>query len=397
MAISDDPQKDFKQVLENASIPTTEDAVLAEFNREVEAQGSTINNDSSFSPFWRLIEAMIVKPYFWLLSVLLKTVFPQSFVYTATGYFLDMWLWSVDLTRKLASKAQGNVIFERELTAPEIILPAGFTISTERINGVIYRLIIKAETTLPAGIETISVECEAQQTGSDYNLAGGYYQIPQTPLPGLIRVYNPDDWLTTPGADKELDIDARERYRAQYQAVSGWFIDDKYKLIMSEFGGVKTDQIYLEHGAPRGPGSANAYILLDSGVPSKPFLDAINMAVRDEGYHGLGDDMLALALPEKLTDITVEVLPIRNLKDSEKVTLMDNIEQFIRCSFRENQAYRDVTLTWPQSLYSFSTLNQEIRNAFSHIETLYIPNLDFLTGLEIARLNTLTLTEKIRA
>ena len=78
--------------------------------------------------------------------------------------------------------------------------------------------------------------CPEAKTGSGYNLAGGYYQIPQTPLPGLIRLYNPDDWLTTPGADKELDIDARERYRAQYQAVSGWFIDDKYKLIMSEFG-----------------------------------------------------------------------------------------------------------------------------------------------------------------
>jgi len=396
MAISDNPQKDFKQVLENAGIPTTEDAVLTEFNQEVEDQGSTINNDSSFSPFWRLIEAMIVKPYFWLLSVLLKTVFPQSFVYTATGYFLDMWLWSVDLTRKLASKTQGNVIFEREPTAPEIILPAGFTISTERINGVIYQLIIKAETTLPAGVETMSVECEAQQTGSDYNLAGGYYQIPQTPLPGLIRVYNPNDWLTTPGADKELDIDARERYRAQYQAVSGWFIDDKYKLIMSEFGNVKTDQIYIEHGAPRGPGSANAYILLDSGVPSEPFLDAINTAVRDNGYHGLGDNMLALSLPEKNIDITFKVLPAANLKDSDKAALLSNIKQFIRCSFRENQAYSHITLTWPQALYSFSTLNQEVRNEFKSIESLYTPNLDFLTGLEIARINTLTITEQPR-
>lgn len=396
MAMTDDPQKDFEQLLENADIPTTEEEVTEIFNQEVEDQGSLINNDSTFSPFWRLIEAIITKPYFWLLNFLITVILPQSFVKTATGYFLDMYLWSVNLTRKEASKAIGNVIFEREVTAPEIVLPKGFTISTERINGEIYSLVTREEITLPAATASVTVECEAEKTGSAYNLGSGYYQIPQTPLPGLIRVYNPEDWLTTPGANKESNEDARERYRSAFQAVSGWFIDDKYKLIMAEFGGVKTDQIYIEHGAPRGPGSANAYLLLDSGIPSEPFLEAINKAVRDDGYHGLGDDMLALDLPEVPQDIALEVLPFPNLSDEQKASLMSNVNQFVRCAFRENQAYSDVTLTWPQSLFSYSTLNQELRNEFSDIESIYTPNRDFRTGLEIARINTLDITETPR-
>lgn len=396
MAMTDDPQKDFEQLLENADIPTTEEEVTEIFNQEVEEQGSLINNDSTFSPFWRLIEAIITKPYFWLLNFLITVILPQSFVKTATGYFLDMYLWSVNLTRKEASKAIGNVIFEREVTAPEIVLPKGFTISTERINGEIYSLITREEITLPAATASVTVECEAEKTGSAYNLGSGYYQIPQTPLPGLIRVYNPEDWLTTPGANEESNEDARERYRSAFQSVSGWFIDDKYKLIMAEFGGVKTDQIYIEHGAPRGPGSANAYLLLDSGIPSEPFLEAINKAVRDDGYHGLGDDMLALDLPEVPQDITLEVLPFPNLSDDQKASLMTNVNQFVRCAFRENQAYSDVTLTWPQSLFSYSTLNQELRNEFSDIESIYTPNRDFRTGLEIARINTLEITETPR-
>lgn len=397
MAMTHDPNQDFQQLVKNADIPTEAAEVKAVFQQEVNDQGSLINNDSTFSPFWRLIEAMITKAYFWLLTFLITDILPQSFVRTATGYFLDMYLWSVNLTRKDASKAEGYVIFERELTAPEILLPAGFTISTDRINGVMYKLVTLKEETLPTGVAQLSIQCEAEATGAAYNLGAGYYQIPQTPLPGLLRVYNPADWLTQPGQDKESDADARERYRSAFQSVSGWFIDDKYKLIMSEFGGVKADQIYIEHGAPRGPGSANAYILLDSGIPSQPFIDAINKAVRDDGHHGLGDDMLAMDLPDVPQDITFEVLPVANLTDAQKSTLFQGIEQLIRCAFRENQAYEHVTQTWPQSLFSYSTLNQEIRNQFPLIETLYTPNRDFRTGLEIARINTLTLTETPRA
>lgn len=397
MAVSDDQRKDLEKLLENADIPTTEDEVKEIFNQEVEDQGSLINNNSTFSPFWRLIEAIITKPYFWLLEFLITVILPQSFVKTATGYFLDMYLWSVNLTRKEASKAIGIVIFEREVTAPEILLPKGFTISTERINGEIYSLVTLEEITLPAGAVSVTIECQAQKTGSAYNLGAGYYQIPQIPLPGLIRVYNPDGWLTTPGADEESNEDARERYRTAFQAVSGWFIDDKYKILMAEFGGVKADQIYIEHGAPRGPGSANAYLLLDSGIPSEPFLEAINKAVRDDGYHGLGDDMLAMDLPELPQDITLEILPLPNLSESQKASLMTNIEQFVRCAFRENQAYNDVTLTWPQSLFSYSTLNQELRNEFTDIESIYTPNRDFRTGLEIARIASLTITETARS
>ncbi|PMT73892.1 hypothetical protein C1S86_24370 [Vibrio parahaemolyticus] len=396
MAMTEEDKKNFEQVVKNAGTPTTEDEVTELFKQENIDQGSLINNDSKTSPFWRLIQSIVTAPYFWLLNALTNLVLPQSFLKTASGYFVDLYLWSVDLERKEASKAQGYVIFEREADAPEITLPAGFTISTEQINDKTYRLVIPNEVVLPANTPSFSVDCIAEETGDDYNLGGFYYQIPQTTLPGLIRVYNPDDWLTEPGQDKELDDDAKERCRSAYQSVSGWFIDDKYKLIMSEFGGVKTDQIYIEHDAPRGAGTANAYILLDSGIASQPFIDAINKAVRDDGYHGLGDDMLAMSLPEAPQDIVFEYLPAANLTTSESETLKANIEQFIRCAFRENQAYSGVTKTWPQSLFSYSTLNQELRNEFSKIESLYTPNRDFLSGLEIARIGTLTITETPR-
>ena len=178
---------EFVQVLKNSDIPTTEKDIHAQFDAEVKAQGSLINNDPKYSPFWRLITSIIKKPYFWLLSFLVNTVLPQSFVKTASGLFVDLYLQSVNLTRKPASKTQGFVIFEREVGAPEINLPAGFSISTERINNIIYQLIIPDAFTLPANVTSIKVACVAAKTGGDFNLAGGYYRIPQTPLPGLIH------------------------------------------------------------------------------------------------------------------------------------------------------------------------------------------------------------------
>lgn len=392
MAVSSE-NKEFEQVLKNAKIPMTDEEIHQAFEKEVIAQGSLINNDSKYSPFWRLITAIIKIPYMWLLSFLLNTILPQSFVKTATGFFLDLFLHSVNLVRKQASKAQGAVIFVREPNAPEIQLPAGFTISTERINGNIYSLVIPEEITLPENVTNFRVMCDANNTGGQYNLAGGYYCIPQSPLPGLIKVYNPDDWLTKPGADKELDEDARERYRSQFTAVSGFYIDDKYKLLMSEFGGIKTDQIYIEKNGPRGPGTANAYLLLDSGTPSEPFLEAINTAVREDGYHGLGDDMIAMALPEKKVDIIVELMPVPNLKKDELEQLKESIDQYIRCVFRENQAYKHAMKTWPLSWFSFSTLNQEIRNTFPNVQSLYFHNRDYQSGMEIARIQSLDIRE----
>ena len=383
----------FVQVLKNSQVPTTEEDIHRVFDDEVAAQGSLINNDPKYSPFWRLITGIIKKPYFWLLSFLINTVLPQSFVKTASGLFVDLYLQSVNLTRKPASKAHGFVIFEREVGAPEIVLPAGFNISTERINETIYQLIIPTDTVLPANVVSIKIACIAAKTGGDFNLAGGYYRIPQTPLPGLIQVYNPDDWLTIPGADTEKDNDAKERYRAQFTAVSGWYIDDKYKLIMSEFGGVKTDQIYIEKNGPRGPGTANAFLLLDSGIATEPFLKAINDAVRVEGYHGLGDDMITMAVPENYISIDVELLPTPNLTQAQIAILKQNIEQYIRCVFRENQAYPTAMKTWPLALFSFSTLNQELRNTFSDIESLYFINRDFRTAIEIARIQIITITD----
>ena len=50
---------DFKQALADSGIPTTEAALKAAWETEVTAQGSKLANTSAYSPFWRVITALV--------------------------------------------------------------------------------------------------------------------------------------------------------------------------------------------------------------------------------------------------------------------------------------------------------------------------------------------------
>ena len=74
---------DFKQALVDAGIPTTEEGLRQAWEKEVAAQGSKMSNTSAYSPFWRVITALVTKPVMWLISFISDTVLPNFFVKTA--------------------------------------------------------------------------------------------------------------------------------------------------------------------------------------------------------------------------------------------------------------------------------------------------------------------------
>ncbi|EIQ5898058.1 baseplate J/gp47 family protein [Salmonella enterica] len=153
------------------------------------------------------------------------------------------------------------------------------------------------------------------------------------------------------------------------------------------------DRIFFEHEAPRGPGTANAYLLLDSGVASAPFVDAVNDYINTQGHHGHGDDMQCYAMPETLHDlaVTVWVRNLNNISDDEQKRLKDGIENLIRCAFRENTDY-DVRRTWPYSRFSFSQLGREIHKNFPVTESLNFSLDDIASELNVPRLKSLVVS-----
>jgi uncharacterized phage protein gp47/JayE len=385
-------QVDFKKVIADAGIPTTEAGLKAAWEKEVEAQGAKVANTSSYSPFWRVMTTLVTKPVLWLLDFLCLTVLPNFFVKTAVDAWLDMLAWAVNVERKGATKAKGKLMFTRAIPDGVLELEKGIVVQSAAINGNVYKLVTTAPATFQPGQLQRDVPVEAIEAGSGFNLAPGYYAILPVPIPGIVQVVNKDGWLESPGADPEPNEQLRLRVRNQFSAVNQWHTDAVYRAMISAFPGVRPDGVYFEHGAPRGPGSANAYILFDAGVPAATYLEQINAHIRDQGNHGHGDDLLAKVMPEVPVSVVMSLWPQPNLSTAQINTLKSEVELFIRAAFRESTP-RDYqpTLTYPQSRFSFSRLAEELHQEFADIASLrFAPGVDIISGLDIPRLSSVT-------
>ena len=345
------------------------------------------------SPFWRLITAIVTAPVMWLRDVMIHTVLANMFVATASGQMLRLLAWAVNITVKPATAAQGVIRFYKASPAAAVTIKAGTLVQTERINGTVYRLAVTEDFTLTAGTASALVPVKAEGTGGAYNLAPGYYRILPVAVSGISHVVSEENWLTVPGADEESDDELRERCRNQFNLVGNYHTDAVYRSMIAGIAGLSIDRIYFEHDAPRGPGTANAYLLLDSGVISDPFVAAVNDYINTQGHHGHGDDMQCFAMPETSHDLDVVLyLPDPdNMLADERDALLSGVENLVRSAFRENTDY-DVKKTWPYGRFSFSNLGREIHRTFTAVDSVTFSLRDIVSELNVPRLASLTVS-----
>ncbi|MDY7948508.1 baseplate J/gp47 family protein [Escherichia coli] len=387
--MTEKPQVDFEKVLKTSGMPVTEDEVKARFNAIVADEGM-VTNTSRMSPFWRLITAIVTAPVMWLKDALVAVVLTNMFVATAGGALLRLLAWAVNVTAKPASAAEGVIRFIKSDAKTATTVKAGTLVQTERINGKVYVLATVADVVIPAGTASALIAVQATETGGAYNLAPGYYRILPVAVDGISQVASEEDWLTKPGADEESDDELRERCRNQFNLVGNYHTDAVYRSMIAAVTALSIDRIFFEHDAPRGPGTANAYLLLDSGVVSAPFVDSVNDYINTQGHHGHGDDLQCFAMPETRHDlaVTVYVASISNMATEEAAALKTGVENLIRCAFRENTDF-DVKKTWPYSRFSFSQLGREIHRQFPQADSVEFSLKDISSALDVPRLNSL--------
>ncbi|QSR44887.1 baseplate J/gp47 family protein [Aeromonas dhakensis] len=388
------PTVDFMALLAKSGVPTTEEAMEVELKKEVEAAGSLITNDSDVSPFWRLVRAVVITPALWLIRILLAGhVLPASFAATATDSYLDLKAWDVDLTRKPAQKTRGIVNFTKVNPAEATTIPDDVWVTTERINGTIYRVKPVQAVVSPAGEAVARVVCEAEFAGVAWNLAPGYYNLLSKPITGILSARNSEkEWITTQGADAESNDALGLRIKNQFSAVGRYHIDAIYRSMLASVAGIRADHIFFEHDAPRGPGTANAFILLEVGTTPVSLIEKLNDYVNNQGNHGHGDDLQVMAIPETEHSLHLELWPVENLAAEQRLALVSEVKLLILAAFRQSADYPAVTRTWPQSRFSLSQLGRELHQAFPEIKSMHFTELDIVSGLEIPRLATIEVT-----
>lgn len=387
-----DYRKMFEKILHDNGLPIDENAVQSEFNELVRSEG-LITNTSRYSPFWRLISAIVIKPYIWIRDVFIETVLMNMFLMTASGTFLDLFANAVNLERKPATLATGEILFTKTNKNQSVVVPAGSIVSSPKINGVTYQLKTTQACSIPAGIESVRVPVVAVGAGENYNLAAGYYRYLVNPIDG-ITVTNDDDWLISPGANIESDDDLRDRTKNQYNFVGHYHTDAVYRGIVTTITGISTRQVFFVHDAPRGPGTANLYLLLNDGVDSKYFIDTVNNYIMGAGHRGHGDDLRCYALPDKKIDVAVTVYFERDQQPFDQTQYLTNVENFIRCAFRQNNDY-SVTQVNAYSRFSISKLCEELHEQFNELHSIVFDLDDIVSELEVPRLRNLTVRSEV--
>lgn len=382
---------DFEKVLKSSGIPTTSDDLKKRWNDILVENDTPITNNSEYSPFWRIVSALITAPAKWLIDLIISRYYPDMFLMTASGDALIKHAQGRGVDVLTATHASGQLVFSRIKTQGELQIPADEIIQTPPVNGIVYQTQLLQTLTFYDGESSAIGYVKATKTGADHNLAEGYFTVLKTAVPS-VTVNNQADWLTQPGTDDESPESIRLRARLAFGSLAKFHIDAVYKSIIAAHAAISPDNIYMEHNAPRGPGTANAWLMLEAGNPSPEFIADINDYLNAKGNHGTGDGLLAFAMPESLHDIQVEYWSNTTIDDDEKATLLQNIEQFIRCVFRQNAAF-ECTKPRPRSAFSFSVLTQEIHNKFGTEFRIQFNLSQMINGLDLPRINSLTLVD----
>lgn len=384
------PPVDFEKLLSEQGMPTSQDGVIQLLEADVTAANSIISNNSAMSPFWRLFAACVVTPVLWLIKTLLANhVLPAMFAATATKKYLELKAWDVGLSRKAAVKTQGNIMFTKlDINAP-VVVEAGAIIQTDSTLGAVYKVTVLNNTLIPAGTLSAPLLCEALEAGAGYNLPAGFFNVMQDVVPGIDSVTNAADWITRSGADEEQDEALALRIRDQFASVGNYHIDAVYRAAIASFAGIQSDLLFFEHNAPRGPGTANCFVMMPVGETPSSLIDSINDYITNQGYHGHGDDLLAIAIPAAPADIELEFWHRENLSVEEIAALQAGIEARVRAAFRESDLYQDITRTLPQSVFAFSQLVKELHSALPGLKSIRFTTPDIESALVLPRINSL--------
>lgn len=386
----------FRRVMKDAGVPVTQRTAMDEFRRIVAEENAPFNNAVRLSPFWRLVSLLFVKPFMWLVKLLYQDIFPALFLKTATGEWVDVFAWQLGLERKAATKAKGMITLTRHNATGQLVVPLGTVIQSAPIAGRVYRLEVIDPGLFKAGDKHLDVLCEAVETGSAYNLATGFYALIATNLAGIASVSNADGWLLVPGADEETDEDLKQRCRNSFTAVNQWHIDAVYKAMLSDYPGVDVADIWIDSDAPRGAGTANAYILFDDGVPADEYIAVMTQRIMTDGNHGFSDDVLISAMPTQNLEQSAQVR-FKDFKQAhEKTALIEQISSFIRVALRElpvSVGYSP-TRTFPHTLFSWSLLIHELHVQFPDLLSIdFAHDADIDCRLWVPKLTSLNLTE----
>lgn len=283
-------------------VPTLDETILS-LQSKLSAAGFAITNIKSGSVFYMLLK-IIVQIYLEL-KTLARTMLGNLFVSSAEEGWLELSAEDYSMTRKAATKTQGNITLSRSTSTQAVKISAGHVFKTDYdVNGAALCFLVTEATVFKLGELSCDVPVEAEYAGSVYNCAAGTIAKTLINLESgadVISITNGDGWITREGTDLEDLETFRARVLNAWASLALIPIADSYKAAAEAVTGVLIAQVDDQH--PRGQGTVDIIVTSSAGEATEALLADVTTAVN--AIKGPYDNLLVKSSTVVALDIAV--------------------------------------------------------------------------------------------
>ena len=208
----------------------------------------------------------------------------------ASGLLLDLRGRELGVLRKEAQKTKGIIKVKANSTKAAAIPKGTWFITHSDL-----RYKTTRDISLNEGVNDVPVEAEFP--GALYNILAGSTIRTTSVLDGVNEITVSNNWITTPGRDRELDEDYRQRIKAKWDSQGTDNRPGKYEHIALAVPGVDDVRVIR---APRGFGSIDVVIAGYAETPTSSVISQVRQRLADS--YLLTRDIIVRAAAETSQD-----------------------------------------------------------------------------------------------
>lgn len=250
-------------------VPSLEE-VLEDWKRYLPERFPLSNDDafSTFFTFQKLAAQGVVDT-----RAFIRDLYPQGFVATATGAWLDLHAADHGVTRIPSRHTEGLVDF---LVSEAVSVPAGSVVQTPTDpTGQRYRYVVTRTTRCEPPFSRVPVRAESP--GAAYNVGSARITTLVTVIDEVDGIRNFSPWITVQGVDRESDEALRRRLLLRWPELGSGSTYHAYEAWARDVQGVVKVAVLDQH--PRGQGTVDVVIAPALGLPSQDLLKEVQGVV----------------------------------------------------------------------------------------------------------------------
>lgn len=265
-------------VLDRLCPVDSEENEIESIKAELDQEGFVITNYNKGGIFYHLIRIFVT--IYIQIKMLCREIISNSTVTNADEDWLEIKAPDFGKARKQPVKAQGYITITRSDYASALQIAKGHMFKTSPIgrSGKELKYYAVETTVIGAGIASGKVLVEAEESGTDYNVAPDTITKSMIHLDGVETVTNAEGWLHLEGSDIEGTEEFRKRIRESWSELAELTTEDKLKNVARNVSGVMHVEVDAQH--PRGQGTTDIIITGSEGEASEELLRMVEEKTR---------------------------------------------------------------------------------------------------------------------